>query len=154
MNDRLTALLLDATILTVDITPPVELGEINTISKAGISLHQLKLNFKDATHPVTLMGSPTVNGTLTLGQEMLQLTGGLAAVQKSSGSGSEVSGSLSINPQIEATPISQMVFYNPKAGLSTRMQCGKTLTELPVASESCFYGIHAHKSGQFVMANM
>jgi hypothetical protein len=65
-----------------------------------------------------------------------------------------VSGSLSINSQIDATPISQMVFYNPKAGLSTRVQCGKDLTELPVASESSLYGIYAHKSGQFVMANM
>ena len=87
MNDRLTALLLDATTLTVDITPPVELGEINTTSKAGISLLQLKLSFKDATHPVTLIGSPTVDGTSTSGQEMLQLTGGPAAVQKSSASG-------------------------------------------------------------------
>jgi hypothetical protein len=65
-----------------------------------------------------------------------------------------VSGSLSINAQIDETPISQMVFYNPKAGSSTRVQCGKDLTELPVASESSLYGIHAHKSGQFVMANM
>ena len=87
MNERLTALLLDATTLTIDITPPVELGEINTTSKAGISLLQLKLSFKDATHPVTLIGSPTVDGTSNSGQEMLQLTGGPAAVQKSSASG-------------------------------------------------------------------
>ena len=66
----------------------------------------------------------------------------------------QVSGSLSINAQIDPTPISQMVFYNPKAGTSTRVQCGKTLTELPVATESYLYGVYAHKSGQFVMANM
>jgi hypothetical protein len=65
----------------------VEFGEINTTSKAGITLRQLKLNFKNATHPVTLIGSPTVDGTSTSGQEILQLTGGATAVQKSTGSG-------------------------------------------------------------------